>query len=174
MTFQSVPLPDPVATLRAAHAAAVTLGVPIIISAGDTDFAAVQSSPLLAGLTGLHFVLQGGHASASLAAPAGIRVLVVSSVAYSWVLPRCSLVIHEGSGALTQAAMDAGIPNVIFPVFGDAFFWAARASTMGCAPPVYYPLRDLPDKLLEAASVARHPQVLERASAVGVSMRSTG
>lgn len=131
---------------------------------------AIQASPLLTGLPGLHFALAGGRDTAPAAdgsdphPPAAgstpeLHVLVVTSVAYSWILPRCSLAVHEGSSALTQAVMDAGIPSVIFPAFGDAFFWAARASTMGISPPVYFPLRQLPEKLLESCVVARHPQV---------------
>ena len=206
---ESVPLPDPIATLRAAHATAVKLGLPVVFAAGDTDMEAIQASPLLTGLSGLRFSLAGGRDVAPTAGfsdhlpPAAgstpeLRVLVVTSVAYSWILPRCSLAVHEGSSALTQAAMDAGIPSVIFPAFGDAFFWAARASTMGISPPVYFPLRQLPEKLLESCVVARHPQVsqpshcalpcvrgpprrrpvdvqvLERAAAVGDAMRSAG
>ncbi len=188
MAFESVPLPDPVAVLRAAVGASTKLGVPIIIVAGETDFASVSASPAIGAIRGLRFDLVKGGGSASETAALeslssgsvevgkaeDVRVLVISSIAFTWALPRCSAVVHGGSATLTQAVMAAGIPNVVFTAFGDAFFWAARASTMGVSPPVHYPLLQLPEKLSDAIRVARHPQVIERAAAVGVAIRASG
>ena len=70
LTFESVPLPDPISALTAAHESALKLGVPIIVAAGDTDMSALKASPLLARLTGLRFELADDRGSSSALQPA--------------------------------------------------------------------------------------------------------
>mmetsp|Transcript_56879 Transcript_56879/g.133654 ORF Transcript_56879/g.133654 Transcript_56879/m.133654 type:complete len:721 (+) Transcript_56879:82-2244(+) len=62
-----------------------------------------------------------GTAMDALAAFARTEVYFIASAPYEWLLPQCaSFVTHGGVGSVT-AAMRAGCPCVVTPVFGDQF-----------------------------------------------------
>ena len=174
ITFESVPLPDPVAFLRAAYGVAAKIGVPVILAAGATDLASVRTSPRIADLSGLDFDELGSGSEEAFAALRGPRLLVVGDVTPSLILPHCSVIVHHGSAFMTQTAMEAGVPAVVFPGHGADFFWAARVSALGAGPLVSYPLRQFPEKLEEGITVARQAAVFARAAALGVSLRGLG
>lgn len=55
------------------------------------------------------------------------NVFVVPSdeaVQFSWLFPKCSLVICHGGAGVTSTAVHHGTPVVIFPVLCDQYFWA--------------------------------------------------
>jgi sterol 3beta-glucosyltransferase len=181
MGFESTPLPDTIAFLRAVYAAATRLGVSVVFAAGDTDVAAVRNSPRLADLDQLAFELPAaeGGAAAAVATPlrAGVgqpRVLVVRSLPYLWAFRRCSVAVHHGGSGVTQAALEAGIPSVAFPAFGEQFFWGARVCALGAGPSQYYPLRQMLDTLEPCLAEARTPGVVARAAAIGAAMQASG
>jgi len=49
--------------------------------------------------------------------------LQVSHCCHTLVLPKMLLSIHHGGSGTTHAALQAGIPSLIIPFFGDQFFW---------------------------------------------------
>ncbi|CAO2820343.1 unnamed protein product [Amaranthus hypochondriacus] len=57
-----------------------------------------------------------------------------SSLPYSWLFPKCVMVIHHGGSGSTAAALRAGIPQVICPFMLDQFYWAERMCWLGVAP----------------------------------------
>ncbi|XP_020250119.1 sterol 3-beta-glucosyltransferase UGT80B1 isoform X2 [Asparagus officinalis] len=53
---------------------------------------------------------------------------------YSWLFPRCAVVIHHGGSGSTAAALYAGTPQIICPFILDQFYWAERLYWLGVAP----------------------------------------
>ena len=51
----------------------------------------------------------------------------MAEASHQWLFPRCSCVVHHGGLGTTQAALRAGVPSVITPVFGDQFHNAPRS-----------------------------------------------
>jgi len=59
------------------------------------------------------------------------RIIHVNSVAYAWLLPRCSLVVCHGGAGVVHTALRAGIPLVVAPLIGDQFLFADLLPAMG-------------------------------------------
>ncbi|CAM6083733.1 unnamed protein product [Calypogeia fissa] len=55
-------------------------------------------------------------------------------VAYNWLFPKCSMVIHHGGSGTTAAALRSGVPQIICPFVLDQFYWAERMAWIGVAP----------------------------------------
>jgi UDP:flavonoid glycosyltransferase YjiC (YdhE family) len=62
------------------------------------------------------------------------QILAVGELPHGHVLPRCSAVVHHGGAGTTGAALRAGLPSVVCPVFADQFFWGARVHELGLGP----------------------------------------
>lgn len=126
VNFEGVPLPDPIAFLRAAYQVASKANCALIFCAGDADIGSIKNSPRLADLPDIVFELPGQQASSAapssgkLAKSAVPRVLVVQDAPYAWLFPQASVIVHQGGAAITQAAMTAGVPSVAFPAFGES------------------------------------------------------
>jgi UDP:flavonoid glycosyltransferase YjiC (YdhE family) len=82
--------------------------------------------------------------------PLPATVLAIDAVPHSWLLPQVAAVVHHGGAGVTAAALRAGVPSVVVPVFGDQTFWAERVHALGVAPhPI--PRRHLTSHNLAAA-----------------------
>jgi len=85
--------------------------------------------------------------------PANVRV--ARYIPHSQLLPRCDAIItHAGAGTLI-AAVDAGLPMVLIPLFGDQPPNAERAAAAGVAQ-VLPPSEVTPDAVREAIRVVLH------------------
>lgn len=62
-------------------------------------------------------------------------VLAIEAIPHAWLLPQCAAVVHHGGAGTTAAALRAGVPSVVVPVFGDQQLWAARVQALGAGPP---------------------------------------
>lgn len=85
------------------------------------------------------------------------RLLCYSgSMPYSWLFPKCSVVIHHGGSGTTAAALRAGVPQIICPFILDQFYWAERMNWIGVAPPPLKKKHLIPDNnadgIMEAAN----------------------
>ncbi|KAJ3692040.1 hypothetical protein LUZ60_012390 [Juncus effusus] len=56
------------------------------------------------------------------------------TVPYSWLFPRCAVVIHHAGSGSTAAALQAGVPQVVCPFLLDQFYWADLVHWTGVAP----------------------------------------
>jgi UDP:flavonoid glycosyltransferase YjiC (YdhE family) len=79
-------------------------------------------------------------------------------------------VVHHGGAGTTTAALRAGRPSVVCPVFGDQGFWGARVEALG-AGPAPLPQRTLAAPALAAAIHAAVHAPHLRASARALSER---
>lgn len=143
--FGSTPFPEPE---KAAH-----MVVRAVEGAG-------QRGILVAGGTGLPI----GQLSP--------QVLSVDSVPHSWLFPRVCAAVHHGGAGVTGAALRAGLPSVVVPVFADQPFWGNRVFQLGAGP------RPIPAKLLrqenlqEAIRATGEKKMRQRAAELGQQIRA--
>lgn len=62
-------------------------------------------------------------------------VIAVDAVPHDWLFPRMAAVVTHGGAGTTAAALRAGVPPIVVPVFSDQFFWGQRVATLGAGPP---------------------------------------
>lgn len=76
-------------------------------------------------------------------------VCTIGDVPHSWLFPRVRAVMHHGGAGTTAAALRAGVPQSIVPMYSDSYFWGARvfASGAGTEP--------LPENRLSADTMTR-------------------
>ena len=56
---------------------------------------------------------------------------------HSLLFPRMAAAVHHGGAGTTAAALRAGVPAVVIPLFADQFFWGRRVAPLGAgAPPI--------------------------------------
>lgn len=59
------------------------------------------------------------------------NVLFIKSAPHSWLFPRCACVVHHGGAGTTAAAVLAGVPSIITPVWADQWYWGERVDSNG-------------------------------------------
>ncbi|PKU24103.1 glycosyltransferase [Telmatospirillum siberiense] len=96
-------------------------------------------------------VAVGWSGAADLPIPAGAQWFVTNGAPHDWLFPRVTAAIHHGGAGTTAAAVRAGIPSIILPLFGDQHFWAWRLQSLGAA--VWCPRVDgaIPEESLSRA-----------------------
>jgi sterol 3beta-glucosyltransferase len=99
-------------------------------------------------------------------------VISLESVPHSWLFPRVSAAVHHGGAGVTGAALCAGLPCVVVPVFADQPFWGERVFSLGAGPrPI--PARQLTqEKLATAIRATANPEIRRRAAALGERIRA--
>lgn len=75
-------------------------------------------------------------------------IFMIDTIPHSWLFPRVSAVVHHGGASTTAAGLNAGIPSVIIPFFGDQPFWGQRIFELGVGP------KPVPRKKLTAEKLA--------------------
>ena len=90
------------------------------------------------------------------------------SMPHSWLLPRCSGLVHHGGYGTTAAGFQAGIPELVIPHIADQFFWSEKVHDLGVGPK---PIRwtDLDGEKLTAAlaDLAENEQMCVAAKKLG-------
>jgi len=112
---------------------------PVVISLGAMslgDGAAQEIVRLLVEAVqraGARAIIQGWQA-----ATAGMNlpgeIFSAGSIPHSWLLPRCSGIIHHGGFGTTAAGLRAGIPALVIPHVIDQFYWGQRIYELGVGP----------------------------------------
>lgn len=97
----------------------------------------------------------------------------VSSVPYSQLLPRCSLMLCHGGAGVVNATLRAGIPCVISPLMGDQFFHAKLLEHMNLGAQAGKNLATLTkEEIVEGIRHALSPSCISKAQVVGERIRS--
>ncbi|MBC8171460.1 MAG: glycosyltransferase family 1 protein, partial [Anaerolineae bacterium] len=58
-------------------------------------------------------------------------VYMLKAVPHSWLFPQMAAVVHHGGAGTTAAGLQAGVPSIIVPFFGDQPFWGQRVAALG-------------------------------------------
>jgi len=92
---------------------------------------------------------------AALAEYAESNVCFIEEAPHGWLLPQCSCFVHHGGAGTTHAALAAGIPSVITPIFGDQFANAETLEALDAGAAFELPLQELSSsQLAQAVQVA--------------------
>lgn len=75
-------------------------------------------------------------------------VFLTQSVPHSWLFPHMAAVIHHGGAGTTGAGLQAGVPSIVVPFFGDQPFWGQRVHALGVGP------RPIPRRKLTADNLS--------------------
>jgi sterol 3beta-glucosyltransferase len=141
----SMPVEDPVATLRMVAEVTKACGARALVGAGWSRFEGAAELPA--------------------------HVRIVGAVDHGWLFPQCAAAVHHGGAGTVFAALRAGLPAVVASVFADQPFWGTRLERLGVG--VHLPFRKLRAASLER-SLRRvlSPEVKEAARRLGDVLRA--
>ncbi|WP_181776585.1 glycosyltransferase [Amycolatopsis pittospori] len=97
-------------------------------------------------------------------------LLTVPDVPHGWLFPRTAAVVHHGGAGTTAAALRAGVPALVCPVFSDQPYWGDRVFRLGAGPRPL-PLRDLTEESLTTRLLELSGNLLFRRGAQYVAAR---
>ncbi|MEV6910832.1 glycosyltransferase [Amycolatopsis sp. NPDC051071] len=130
-------------------------------SEAERTFAAVRTALRRVGLRGL----LGTDASFD-----HDDLLTVQDVPHAWLFPRTAAVVHHGGAGTTAAALRAGVPALVCPVFSDQPYWGDRVARLGAGPRPL-PLRELTEDSLTTRLLELSGNLLFRRGAQYVAAR---
>lgn len=111
------------------------------------------------------------EATVELAEFAESSVLFIDEAPHGWLLPRCSCFVHHGGAGTTHAALRAGVPSVMTPIFGDQFAAAETLDALDAGAAFELPLQELsPSHLAKAIHLAEASA--KQAAALGERLRA--
>ena len=123
-------------------------------------------------LSGLRAIIQGWEAGMK-----GLALLetiyATGSLPHSWLLPRCSGLIHHGGFGTTSAGLRAGIPALVIPHLVDQFTWGQRIHDLGVGPrPIPRPKLDSQGLVTALAELTHNASLRVAASRLGAQIRA--
>ncbi|HEX2907101.1 MAG TPA: glycosyltransferase [Phototrophicaceae bacterium] len=100
-------------------------------------------------------------------------VLPITSAPFAWLFPRTAAVVHQGGAGTLAWGLQAGIPMISVPFFGDQFMWAQRLSALGVSAATIPRPQLTAEKLAGVIGTAvTDDRLKQRAAAVGEQMRA--
>lgn len=112
---------------------------PVLISLGAMSLGkedALASAKLFVDAiqqAGIRAIIQGWETGIKqLTLPA--TIYAVGSLPHSWLLPRCTGIVHHGGYGTTSAGLQAGIPALLIPHVSDQFYWGQQINKLGTGP----------------------------------------
>lgn len=98
---------------------------------------------------------------------------VVNDVPHAWLLPRMAAIVHHGGAGTTGAALRAGVPSIVVPLFADQPFWGERVHALGVGPPPIMRPTLTAERLAAALRIALGDSAMrERAARLGAALRA--
>jgi sterol 3beta-glucosyltransferase len=143
--FGSMPIREPAPVLAEIADITQRRGLRALIGAGWTDYASSGDLP--------------GH------------LHVAADFDHDRVLPRCVAAVHHGGSGTTGAALRAGLPSVVCPVFADQPVWAHQVTRAGAGVTVPFK-RFSGQRIGRALDQALAPERVDAARAIGVAVRA--
>jgi len=101
------------------------------------------------------------------------NVIFVDKAPHEWLFPLVSLTIHHGGAGTTNAALRAGVPTIITPVFGDQYDNSFAVQNLGVGVGFQQQLQKISANELSKAidAVTNNPAMAMRAKEVGNELR---
>jgi len=100
-------------------------------------------------------------------------ILSIDAAPHGWLFARVCAAVHHGGAGVTGAALRAGLPSVVVPVFADQPFWSKRVFELGAGA------RPIPAKRLSMEGLANaigcvvnDGEIRHRASQIGRQIRA--
>ena len=59
------------------------------------------------------------------------NVYVIDFAPHDWLFPQMQGIIHHGGAGTCAASLQAGVPSLVVPFFGDQFFWGQQMVRSG-------------------------------------------
>ena len=97
--------------------------------------------------------------------PPGIAIFEYAP--FGEVLPRASIIVHQGGVGTTGQGLRAGRPTLIVPHAHDQFDNAARVVRLGCGRSIARPRYNARTAIRELGAILEHPGYASRAAEVG-------
>jgi UDP:flavonoid glycosyltransferase YjiC (YdhE family) len=148
---------------------------PVFVGFGSTPFPRPERTADLV----VRALAQAGHRGVVVAGGSGLAVgrlsddvLSVASVPHGWLFPQVCAVVHHGGAGVTGAALRAGRPSVVVPVFGDQPFWGQRVFELGAGPRPIPAKKLTDDALASAIRLTAGGEMRGRAAALGERIRT--
>ena len=91
-------------------------------------------------------------------------VLSLNAAPHGWLLPRVCAAVHHGGAGVTGAALRAGLPSVVVPIFGDQPFWGQRLFDLGAGAQPIPAARLTSGALTDALRRTAEPDMRRRAN----------
>jgi sterol 3beta-glucosyltransferase len=149
---------------------------PVCVGFGSTPFPRPEAATDLV----VKALARAGRRAVVLAGGSGLAkgrltddVLSVDFVPHGWLFPRVAAAVHHGGAGVAGAALRAGLPSVVVPVFADQPFWGRRVSELGAGPePI--PVKRLSIEALAAAihRATTDESIRSRAADIGRTIRA--
>jgi sterol 3beta-glucosyltransferase len=100
------------------------------------------------------------------------NVFVLQAAPHTWLFPRVGAVVHHGGAGTTAAGLQAGVPSLVIPFFGDQPFWGQRVFDLGVgAAPL--PRKQLNvERLVAGLRQLEQPQLRQNAAVLGAKIRA--
>ena len=147
---------------------------PVFVGFGSTPFPQPEASTKLV----VRALARAGRRGVLVAGGSGLAtgrlsddVLSLNSVPHSWLFSKVSAAVHHGGAGVTGAALRAGLPSVVVPVFADQPFWGERVFKLGVGPRPIPSRRLTEDALADAIRTTAGNEMVRRASALGERIR---
>jgi len=102
------------------------------------------------------------------------NVIFVNKASHEWLFPQVSMTVHHGGAGTLNAALRAGVPTIVTPVFGDQYDNSFAVQNLGVGVGFEQQLQKIDVKDLSKAIniVANDPTIAKRAKEVGEKMRN--
>lgn len=100
-------------------------------------------------------------------------VFKLEEIPHDWLFPQVAAVVHHGGAGTTAAALRAGVPNIIIPLFGDQLFWGQQVETLRVGPKSIPKKQLTVEKLAAAINAAvNHEEMRQRALSLSAKIRA--
>jgi len=102
------------------------------------------------------------------------NILFVDEAPHEWLFPQVSLTVHHGGAGTLNAAMRAGVPTIVTPVFGDQYDNSFVVQKLGIGVGFEQKLQKIDANDLSDAihTVLNDAAMAERAEKLGIQMRN--
>jgi len=102
------------------------------------------------------------------------NVMFVERAPHEWLFPQVSMTIHHGGAGTLNAALRAGVPTIVTPIFGDQYDHSFAVNALGVGIGFEQQLQKISvDNLSKAiTTIANDPIITNRAKEVGEIVQS--